>query len=70
MLAAGVAAALLLVAYIVSIGPVYYAWARWNADMSTHETIEGFYAPLLRHGPEWLTAYRDVSRIAGHQAGQ
>jgi hypothetical protein len=67
-LVTGVRVALLLVAYILSIGPVYYVWGRWSADMSTHETIEGFYSPLFRHGPQWLTEYRDASRIAGHEA--
>jgi hypothetical protein len=69
-----VGATLLLLGYMLSIGPVYYLWARCSADMSVHEKIEGFYAPLLGHGPRWLktqlTDYRDVSRIAGHQAAQ
>ena len=70
LLAACAGAALLLLAYILSIGPVYYLWAKYSANMATHETIEGFYSPLFRHGPGWLTEFRDASRIAGHQAGQ
>lgn len=62
--------AMLLLAYMLSIGPVYFVWARCSADMDTHQTIEGFYAPLLKHGPSWLTDYRDVSRIAGHRPNE
>jgi len=56
---------------MLSIGPVYFLWARCSADMPTHQRIEVFYSPLLQHSPPWfrrqLTDYRDVSRIAGHR---
>jgi hypothetical protein len=69
-----VGATLLFLGYVLSIGPVYFLWARCSADMATHDKIEGFYSPLLAYGPRWLkrqlTDYRDVSRVAGHQAAQ
>ena len=69
-----IAIALAWLAYMLSIGPVYYLWARCSADMAVHAKIEGFYFPLLHRGPQWLrtnlTDYRDVSRIAGHDATQ
>lgn len=63
--------AIALVTYMVSIGPVYYFWARCSADMATHATIEQFYSPLLSGPPGWLRRqlidYRDVARIAGYR---
>ena len=57
---------LTLLAYVVSIGPVYYCWAAFIADMATHGKIESFYSPVLEAAP-LAREYRDVSRIAGHQ---
>lgn len=63
--------ALLLLCYVASIGPVYYCWAAFSADMTTHAKIEAVYSPVLEHGSQWsrnaLTAYRDVARIEGHR---
>ena len=63
MVAIGLVLALL--AYALSIGPVYYCWAAFSADMSTHSKIESFYSPILEVVP-LAREYRDVSRIAGH----
>jgi len=52
--------------YVLSIGPVYYCWAAFSADMATHSKIEAFYSPVLERAP-LACEYRDVSRIAGHQ---
>lgn len=51
--------------YVVSIGPVYYCWAAFSADMGAHSQIESFYSPLLEVAP-LAREYRDASRIAGH----
>jgi hypothetical protein len=53
------------VTYVASIGPVYYCWAAFSANMGTHSKIEWFYSPLLERIPV-ARDYRDVSRIAGH----
>ena len=62
----GVGMVLAFAAYAVSIGPVYYCWAAFSANMTTHSKIERFYAPLFAVAPVAVD-YRDVSRIAGHQ---
>jgi hypothetical protein len=64
------AVCLIFLAYVLSIGPVYYLWARFSVDMTTHATIERFYSPVLTSGPTWLQRqlidYRDVARLAGY----
>lgn len=71
VLLAGLGISMAALFYMLSIGPVYYLWARWSADMGMHERIEAFYSPVLKRGPRWLkttlTEYRDASRIAGYR---
>ena len=66
----GIAVAMVGIAYVLSIGPVYYCWARWDTNMANHEILERFYSPVLKSGPPWLRRqvvdYRDVARLAGH----
>lgn len=56
--------------YVISIGPVYFCWAAFSANMTTHGQIERFYSPILEGAPSWVRSQahdlRDVSRLAGH----
>lgn len=70
-LMAGIAVAMVGLAYVLSIGPVYYCWARWDTDMANHAILERFYSPVLTSGPTWLRRqlvdYRDVARLSGYR---
>jgi hypothetical protein len=70
-LMAVIAVAMVGIAYVLSIGPVYYCWARWDTNMANHEILERFYSPVLESGPAWLRRqlidYREVARLAGYR---
>lgn len=63
VLAIGVAVGLLM--YVASIGPVYYCWAAFNADMAVYAKLERFYSPALETASP-AREYRDASQIAGY----